>query len=41
MKYVDEYPDRKMADKLAAEIKRAVTRPWVIMRSAADRRTRL
>ena len=31
MKYVDEYRDRKMADKLAAEIRRSVTRPWAIM----------
>jgi len=31
MKYVDEYRDRKMADILAAEIRRAVTRPWAIM----------
>jgi hydrogenase expression/formation protein HypD len=31
MKYVDEYRDRNMAAKLAAEIHRAVTRPWAIM----------
>ena len=31
MKYVDEYRDQKMAEKLAAEIKRTVTRPWTIM----------
>jgi hydrogenase expression/formation protein HypD len=31
MKYVDEYRDRRMAEKLAAEIRRAVTRPWAIM----------
>jgi hydrogenase expression/formation protein HypD len=31
MKYVDEYRDHKVAQKLVAEIKRTVTRPWVIM----------
>ena len=31
MKYVDEYRDQNMAGKLAAEIKRTVTRPWTIM----------
>ena len=31
MKYVDEYRDQKMAEKLAAEIKRTVTRPWTLM----------
>jgi hydrogenase expression/formation protein HypD len=31
MKYLDEYRDHKVAQKLVAEIKRAVTRPWVIM----------
>jgi hydrogenase expression/formation protein HypD len=31
MKYVDEYRDRKMTEKLAAEIRRAVTQPWAIM----------
>ena len=31
MKYVDEYRDHKVAGKLVAEIKRAVTRPWAIM----------
>jgi hydrogenase expression/formation protein HypD len=31
MKYVDEYRDRRMAEKVAAEIHRAVTRPWSIM----------
>jgi len=31
MKYVDEYRDHAVAQKLVAEIKRAVTRPWVIM----------
>jgi hydrogenase expression/formation protein HypD len=31
MKYVDEYRDHAVAQKLIAEIKRAVTRPWVLM----------
>ena len=31
MKYVDEYRDQKMAEKLAGEIRRAATRPWTIM----------
>ena len=31
MKYVDENRDQKLADKLAAEIRRAATRPWAIM----------
>jgi hydrogenase expression/formation protein HypD len=31
MKYVDEYRDQRVAEKLAVEIKRAVTRPWAIM----------
>jgi hydrogenase expression/formation protein HypD len=31
MKYVDEYRDQKMAQKLAAEIRRTVTRPRAIM----------
>ncbi len=31
MKYVDEYRDHAVAQKLVAEIKRAVTRPWVLM----------
>jgi len=31
MKYVDEYHDQKMAEKLAAEIRRAAMRPWAIM----------
>jgi len=31
MKYVDEYRDQKMAEKLAAEIRRTVTRRWAIM----------
>ena len=31
MKYVDEYRDQNMAEKLVAEINRAVTRPWAIM----------
>jgi hydrogenase expression/formation protein HypD len=31
MKYVDEYRDRDVAQRLLAEIAGAVTRPWVIM----------
>jgi hydrogenase expression/formation protein HypD len=31
MKYVDEYRDPKLAQALAAEITRKVTRPWVLM----------
>ena len=31
MKYVDEYRDHAVAQKLIAEIKRVVTRPWVLM----------
>jgi hydrogenase expression/formation protein HypD len=31
MKFVDEYRDHKVAQKLIAEIKRTVTRPWVLM----------
>src|SRR5579864_408073 len=31
MKYVDEYRDHDVAQKLIAEIKRVVTRPWVLM----------
>ena len=31
MKYVDEYRDREVAQRLLAEIHSAVTRPWVIM----------
>ncbi len=31
MKYVDEYRDHAVAQKLVAEIKRVVTRPWVLM----------
>src|SRR5947209_3109178 len=31
MKYVDEYRDHAVAQKLIAEIKRTVTRPWTIM----------
>ena len=31
MKYVDEYRDRKIAEKLVSEIKRTMTRPWTIM----------
>jgi hydrogenase expression/formation protein HypD len=31
MKYVDEYRDHAVAQKLVAEIKRSVTQPWVLM----------
>ena len=31
MKYVDEFRDHALAQKLLAEIRRTVTRPWVIM----------
>src|SRR5450756_936663 len=31
MKYIDEYRDGALAEKLADEIRRVVTRPWTIM----------
>jgi hydrogenase expression/formation protein HypD len=31
MKYVDEYRDAEVAQKIAAEIRKTVTRPWVLM----------
>ncbi len=31
MKYLDEYRDHRVAQKIVAEIRRAVTRPWTIM----------
>jgi hydrogenase expression/formation protein HypD len=31
MKYLDEYRDQEVAQKIVAEIKRTVTRPWVLM----------
>src|SRR4051812_29748576 len=31
MKYVDEYRDYTVAQKLVTEIRRTVTRPWVVM----------
>src|SRR5436305_1704604 len=31
MRYLDEYRDPSLAAKLLAEIRRTVTRPWVIM----------
>lgn len=31
MKFIDEYRDEKLAQKLVAEIQRIVTRPWVLM----------
>src|SRR6202162_1453911 len=32
MKYVDEYRDHAVAQKLIAEIRRAITRPWTLMK---------
>ena len=31
MKYVDEYRDQEVAQKIAGEIRKTVTRPWVLM----------
>ena len=31
MKYLDEYRDERLAAKIIDEIKRTVTRPWVLM----------
>jgi len=31
MKYIDEYRDQSVVEKVAAEIRRITTRPWVIM----------
>ncbi len=31
MKYLDEYRDNRVAQKIVGEIKRTVTRPWVLM----------
>ncbi len=31
MKYLDEYRDQHLADKILQEIRRTVTRPWVLM----------
>jgi hydrogenase expression/formation protein HypD len=31
MKYIDEYRNEALAQKLVGEISRAVTRPWVLM----------
>jgi hydrogenase expression/formation protein HypD len=31
MKFLDEYRDQKLAEKLVQEIRRTVTRPWVLM----------
>ncbi|HVV01509.1 MAG TPA: hydrogenase formation protein HypD, partial [Verrucomicrobiae bacterium] len=31
MKYLDEYRDHELASKILAEIKKTVTRPWVLM----------
>ncbi len=31
MKYLDEYRDHAVAQKIVSEIRRTVTRPWVLM----------
>src|SRR5271170_5395330 len=31
MKYLDEYRDQAVAEKIVADIRRSVTRPWVLM----------
>ena len=31
MKYIDEYRDEALAQKIVGEIRRTVTRPWVLM----------
>lgn len=31
MKYLDEYRDQQVAQKLADEIRKTATRPWVLM----------
>ena len=31
MKYLDEYRSERLAQKIVGEIRRAVTRPWVLM----------
>ncbi len=31
MKYLDEYRDRQIAEKIVDEIRRTITRPWVLM----------
>ena len=31
MKYIDEYRDETVAGKLVKELRRIVTRPWVLM----------
>ena len=31
MKYIDEYRDEALAKKIVDEIRRTVTRPWVLM----------
>lgn len=31
MKFLDEYRDQALAEKVIAEIRRTVTRPWVLM----------
>jgi hydrogenase expression/formation protein HypD len=36
MKYLDEYRNQELAEKLLAEIRRTVTRPWVLMELGND-----
>ena len=31
MKYLDEFRNKSLAKKLVAEIRRSVTKPWVVM----------
>ena len=31
MKYIDEYRDEAVAEKLVNELRRVVTKPWVLM----------
>ena len=31
MKYIDEYRDEALAQKIVGEIRRTLTRPWVLM----------
>ena len=37
MKYLDEYRDHDVAQKIVDEINRTVTRPWVLMEVAEAR----
>jgi len=40
MKFLDEYRDQTVAQKLVDEIKRTVTQPWVLMEVCGARLTR-